>query len=388
LLSHQRVWAEINLDNIAYNTREIRKFIGQDTELMAIVKADGYGHGAIETSKVMLFNGATSLGVATCDEGISLRENNIFAEVLILSDTPKPKLIDVIENDLIQTIFHEETALALSELSKKYNKCAKINIKIDTGMGRLGFNVSEETINKIVSISELPNIEITGIYTHLAMSETHDKSFTHEQYGKFQYILSRLKEKGLTKVKKHICNSGAIINNKDIHMDAVRPGILLYGLPPSLEMKSITENTLDLKPAMSLKTRISYIKEVDKNVSIGYDRTFFTKRKTIVATLPIGYADGYSRALSNKGYVIVGDKYAPVIGRVCMDQMMIDVTEIKNIKGDEEVLLIGSKGNLEITADQVASLSGSISREVMCNIGKRVPRVYIKNNTMLKIINL
>lgn len=385
LIEYQRVWAEVNLDHIAHNMRQIRKFVGSKCEIMAVVKAEGYGHGAIETSKVMLYNGANSLGVATCDEGIKIRENNIFVEVLVLGHTPKERLADVINNDLTQTVFQKEAAVFLSSISSQQKKVAKINIKIDTGMGRLGFKPNKETVQMVLEISRLPNINVTGVYSHLAMSDTIDKSFTYEQYEKFMYVINMLKNAGVDNFKSHICNSGAIINNKDIYMNVVRPGILLYGLSPSLEVDA---SILNLKPAMSLKTRVSYLKSLDEGISVGYDRTFITKKKTIVATLPIGYADGYSRSLSNKGYVIVGNGYAPIIGRICMDQMMIDVTHIANVKEGDEVLLIGKKNNMEITADKIASLQENISREVLCSIGKRVPRVYIKNNTMLKVVNL
>lgn len=385
LLEYQRVWAEINLDYIAHNMKQLRGFVGDKSEIMAVVKAEAYGHGAIETSKVMLYNGANSLGVATCDEGISLRKNNIFSEVLVLGHTHKERLLDIINYDLTQTIFNKETAVSLSNISRKQNKIAKINIKIDTGMARLGFKPTKETVDILIEISRLPNINITGIYSHLAMSESSDKSFTYEQYEKFMYVINMLKEAGITNFKAHICNSGAIINNKDLYMDMVRPGILLYGLSPSTEVNA---RLLNLKPAMSLKTRISYLKTLDKGVSVGYDRTFITSQKTIVATLPVGYADGYSRSLSNKGYVIVRNGYAPIIGRICMDQMMIDVTKIEGVKENDQVLLIGKKDNLKITVDKIASLQEGASREVLCSIGKRVPRIYIKNNNVLKVVNL
>lgn len=385
MIDYQRAWAEINLDNIAHNTRQIKNFIGNNTDILAIVKAEAYGHGLIETSKVIVNSGATSLGVATYEEGITLRNNGISVDILILGYTPKQRLVDVINNNLIQTVFNKDMARDISKESKKLNKTAQIHIKIDTGMSRLGFKSNHTTIEDVLYISKLPNISITGIYTHLAMSESSDKSFTYEQYHQFQYITNRLKEEGLSNFKEHICNSGGILNNIDLHMDLVRPGLILYGLSPSLEVDT---SKLNLKPALSLKTRISNLKTLSKGVSVGYDRTFFTKRETIVATVPIGYADGYPRALSNKGKVIIGNSYAPIIGNVCMDQMMIDVTDIKDIKMDDEVLLIGKKGDMEISADKIAELVGSISREVMCNIGKRVPRVYIKNNTIFKIINL
>jgi len=383
MIKYQRVIAEINLDNIAHNIREIKKTLNNNTKLLTVVKADAYGHGAVEVSKVALYNGSDWLGVAICDEAISLRENNINVPILILGYTPKYKIDEVVKNDLTQTVFSFEMAKILSNSAVKLNKIANIHIKIDTGMGRIGFLPTDENIGEIIKISKLPNIKITGIFTHFSTADQADKTFTYKQYDKFKYVVNKIKSFGIKDIICHAANSACILEIKDVMLDMVRAGIITYGMLPSNEVKK----TIDLKPAMSLKTHISYIKTVEKNVSIGYGRTYFTNKITKIATVPVGYADGYSRILSNKARVIVNGQYASVIGNICMDQFMIDVTDVENINIDDEVVLIGSQKDASITAEELASLEQTINYEVVCNVGKRVPRVYIKNNEVLKTIN-
>ncbi len=384
MIEYQRVWAEINLDNIAHNISRIRKKVGNNIKIMSIVKADAYGHGAVVTAKVLLYNGADCLGVATCDEGIDIRQNNIFVPTLILGYTPESKLNDVIKFDLIQTIFNIEMAQSLSRCALKLGKKVHIHIKVDTGMSRLGFLPNKESVNDIITISNLPNINISGIYTHFADSSGDSKDFTYEQQQKFVDFLKCLEQAGINIPIKHCSNSGAILNYCGFNMDMVRPGILQYGLKPSNDTLSETNfNELNLKPIMSLKTQVSYVKTLPEGVSIGYGRTYFTKRETKVATIPVGYADGYSRAMGNKGRVLINGESAPIIGTICMDQFMVDITKIDNVKNGDEVTLIGVQGKNEISADEIASLENTINYEVICNIGKRVPRIYLKNNKVL-----
>lgn len=382
MIKNQRVWAEINLDSIAHNTQKIKNLIG-DTALMAIVKADGYGHGAFEVSKTCLYNGAKSLGVAILEEGIHLRENNICEPVLILGYTPLNKLPQVIKYSLTQTVFHKEMAESLSEAACKLNKRAKIHIKIDTGMGRLGFLPTEKSLAEILYISQLKNIEVEGIYTHFADSDSEHREFTNHQYNVFNEFTEKLK--GLTGLQRHVSNSGGVVQYPDMRLDMVRAGILLYGISPSFQ---VNIQDLGLIPAMSFKTKISYVKELSAGMSISYSRTYFTDKKTVVATVPVGYADGYSRLLSNKSQVIVNGKYAPVIGNICMDQFMIDVTGIEGVQGETEVILMGESGGLSVTAEDIAEIEGKISYEVLCSIGKRVPRVYMRNGKEIKMLNL
>ncbi len=382
LLEYQRVWAEIDLDNIAYNIKQIRKNVSEKTKIMGVVKADAYGHGCIEISKTLLFNGADMLGVAIVDEGVLIRRNNIFVETLILGYTPPQKLADVVLNNLTQTIFSFEMAKNLSETAKKLNKTAEMHIKVDTGMSRLGFLPNEESLNEIIEISKMPNVKITGIYTHFAVSDEEDKTFTFEQYSKFMEFINSIEKNGVKIQNIHCSNSGAILDLKQFNCDIVRAGIILYGLMPSAHVKSI-----DLKPAMSLKTQISYIKELPEGVSVGYGRTYFTNKKTKIATIPVGYADGYLRNMSNRGRVIINGEYADVIGNICMDQFMVDITHIEGVAPADEVILFGKSSDKEITIDEIAKLQNTINYEVVCNIGKRVPRVYMKNGEVLKTVN-
>ena len=377
MIEYERVIAEINLDNIAYNMANIRKAIDKNTSIMAVVKADAYGHGAVEVAKTALYNGANWLGVAIIDEAIELRKNNIFEPILILGHTIEHKLLQVIKYNITQTVFSYDMAKKLSDEASKIKKSVDIHIKIDTGMSRLGFLPTQETIQEILSIKNLPYINITGIFTHFATADMEDKTFTKEQFEKYMWVINKLEEKGVNNLIKHISNSGAILDLKEYRLDMVRAGIILYGMYPSSQVLK----NIDLKPAMSLKTHISYVKEIEPNVSVSYCRTYFTNKKTKIATIPVGYADGYARILSNKARVFVNGYYANVVGNICMDQFMIDVTHIPNVQEGDIVTLMGDG----ITAEELASLQNTINYEVVCNIGKRVPRVYIKNSEFLKM---
>lgn len=377
MIDYERVIAEINLDNIAYNMANIRKAVNKDTSIMAVVKADAYGHGAVEVAKTALYNGANWLGVAIIDEAIELRKNNIFEPILILGHTIEHKLLQVIKYNITQTVFSYNMAKKLSDEASKIKKSVDIHIKIDTGMSRLGFLPTQETIQQILAIKNLPYINITGIFTHFATADMEDKTFTKEQFEKYMWVINKLEEKGVNNLIKHISNSGAILDLKEYRLDMVRAGIILYGMYPSSQVLK----NIDLKPAMSLKTHISYVKEIEPNVSVSYCRTYFTNKKTKIATIPVGYADGYARILSNRARVFVKGCYANVVGNICMDQFMIDVTHIPNVQEGDIVTLMGEG----ITAEELASLQNTINYEVVCNIGKRVPRVYIKNNEFLKM---
>lgn len=380
---YTRVQALIDLDAIAHNVREVKKHIG-NSRLMAVVKADGYGHGAAEVSKTILYNGADMLAVAICEEGVSLRENNIHVPVLILGYTPSALFDDVARYGLTQTIFHKVMAQELSAAAKKLGVTVNIHIKIDTGMSRLGFMPVSGTINEILDIMNLENINVEGIYTHLATSDEENSSFVYEQLERFRFFLSLLDNADVTIKTVHTSNSGAVLNYPDTAFDYVRAGIMLYGLPPANFAKT---GSLSLIPSMSLKSKISYIKTVEENVSIGYGRSFFTNRESRIATVPVGYADGYPRNLSNKAKVIVRDKLVPIVGNICMDQMMIDVTNVENPTESDDVILLGKSASCRISADNLADLIKTINYEIICNIGKRVPRAYIKNGNMIKEIN-
>ncbi len=383
MAEYQRVIAEINLDNIANNLREVRKAVGEKTKILAVVKADAYGHGAVEVSKVALYNGADWLGVATCEEGVQLRRHSIFAPTLLLGYTPEARIDEVILNELTQTVFSYDMALEFSKAAVKLNKTVDIHIKIDTGMGRIGFTPTEESLSVIEKISRLQNINITGIYTHFATADEEDKTFTFEQYEKFTYMAENTERILGRKIIKHAANSGAILDLPEFCLDMVREGIILYGLYPSDKVK----RDLNILPCMSLKTNVSYVKEVEAGVSIGYGRTFITKRKSKIATIPVGYADGYSRALSNKAKVIINGRAVFVVGNVCMDQFMADVTDAGDVKAGDTVILMGEDNGQVISADDIARIENTISYEVLCNVGKRVPRIYIKSGETIKTVN-
>ncbi|MCL1999654.1 MAG: alanine racemase [Turicibacter sp.] len=367
-------WARIDLENIRHNIREIQGFVGDKIDILTVVKADAYGHGAVEISRALQECGVKNFGVATCDEALELRNGGIGGNILILAHSLSERFYEIVEHDIMQTVSALKAAVELSSIGAKLQKTVGIHIKIDTGMGRIGFYPDDDAIKAIMEISRLPNVKIRGIFSHLAMAESFDKSFSNEQFAKYTNIVSKLQNAGLTDFKSHICNSGGILNNTEMHLDMVRPGLILYGIYPSKEVPT----PLKLKPAMNLTARICHINHIKTGESAGYDRTFFAKRDTQIAVINLGYADGYPSALSNKSHVIINGSYAPIIGQVCMDQTMIDVTDIAAKEGDE-VILFGKQDNLEIKAEDVAALSESKSREILCmsNIGKRVAKIYV-----------
>ena len=377
------VWAEIDLDSLKYNIKNIKKIVG-DKEVIAVVKADAYGHGAIDIVPTLLENGASKLAVAMISEAIELRRNNINESILILGYTPLDYGDELIKYDIEQTVFDYKYAKELSNIAIAMGKKARIHIAIDTGMGRIGFMPNEESVNDIINISKLEGIEIIGLFTHFATSDEEDKSYSHEQYEKIIRISNLLKEKGLNIPFKHVSNSGAIIDLPETYLDGVRAGIILYGYYPSNE---VNKERLKLKPVLTLKAKIAHIKELDKDMYISYGRTFKTNRKSIIATLPIGYADGYVRNLSGKVKVLVNGKFASVVGRICMDQCMIDITDIPGIKVGDEVILLGEDNGIKYNADDLGKELNTINYEILCLIKERIPRVYIKDGEIIKVRN-
>lgn len=376
---YHRVVAEIDLDAIGYNTAQIRSKLRPETKLLAVVKADAYGHGAVEASKVCLFNGAQQLAVATCDEGVELRQSSIQVPIIILGNTVEAQLEAVIDNELTQTVFCYDTAKRISDCAHRLGKDAFVHIKIDTGMGRIGFLPNEASLDVIDSIFKLPGLKITGVFTHFAAADEKNKDFTLEQYKRFRFMTDSIEKRGHRGLIRHCGNSAAILDMPELQLDMVRAGIIIYGMYPSREVSE----SISLKPAMRLRSCISYVKEVAPNVSIGYGRTYFTDKTTKVATIPVGYADGYSRKCSNRARVIIKGQYAPVIGNVCMDQLMVDVTDIENVGIGDDVIIMGSDGKLSVSAEELAAIQGTINYEVVCNVGKRVPRVFIRNGEII-----
>lgn len=384
MFKHLRpVWAEIDLDNLAYNMQQINK-ISKGREIIAVVKADAYGHGALDIAPILLENGATRLAVAVLNEAIELRRGGINAPIMVLGFTPNSLIETCLKYNIEQTVYSYEIAKEISEVAVKSNRVAKIHIALDTGMGRIGFLPDKESIDEIDKLSKLPNIQIEGIFSHFASADEKDKTYTKLQFNKFLWVCDNLEERGIDIKIRHIANSAAIMDMPEVHLEGIRPGIIMYGYYPS---KDVNKERLDLKPVMSLKTTIVHIKNVEKGNYISYGRKFKTEKESIIATLPVGYADGYSRSLYNKGKVILKKQLAPVVGRICMDQCMIDVSNIENVKTGDEVILMGEDKGIKMTAEEIGNLLGTINYEVTCMISKRVPRVYIRHGNIVGIRN-
>jgi len=380
-----RSWAEINLDNIAHNVREIRKIVNDRTAILGVVKADAYGHGAIEVAKTLLDNGVSHLAVSMLDEAIQLRLNGVEVPILILSYTDPVRAEEIINYNVTQTVFSHDLAEALSDTAVRMGRKVKIHIKIDTGMTRVGFMPGFNAIRDVVEISRLPRIIIEGLFTHFASADEEDKTYTYTQFERFMSIVAELRRIGIHIPMKHVANSAATINFPEMHMDMVRPGIILYGLYPS---DYVNKDRISLKPAMSLKANVILVKDVEQNTPISYGRVFKTQRYSKIATIPIGYADGYSRLLTGKARVLVNGEFAPVVGTICMDQCMIDITDLKGeVKTGDEVVLFGKQGNNEIKVEEIASLMGTINYEIISLVGKRIPRVYLHEGQIQNVLN-
>lgn len=373
-MDYKRTAAFISKDAIRENIINIRKITDKDTKIMAVIKADGYGHGDTYMAEVLFENGADCAGVAVPEEGIKLRENGLKVPILILGNTLPFYFEDVLKYDLIQSICSYEHARLLSEEAKRQNKIANIHIKIDSGMHRIGFFPNEAAADEIKKISELANIKITGMFTHFAMSDSEDKEYTRFQQENYNKMLRLLEERGVFIETKHWANSAAIMDLPGEHMNMVRAGIILYGLYPSDE---VLKERLPLIPVMTWKSKVAFLKELDENEAISYGCTYKTSKKAKIATIPVGYADGYSRRLSNKGRVIINGEYADIVGRVCMDQFMVDVTHIPDVKLGDEVILIGTQNGKTVSADEIAEIMGTINYEVTCLVSKRVPRILV-----------
>ncbi len=374
------IWAEVDLDALAHNVREVKRLTAKGSMILAAVKADAYGHGSVASSKVFLENGADRLGVARLSEAIELRNAGIEAPILNLGYTPEYQYETLIMRNIAATIYTLNQAQALDETAARLTTKAVIHVKIDTGMNRLGFQPNDETLRAIVKISTLPNVELEGIFTHFAISDITDKKYTRQQFELFKWVIDELKERGVEPPIKHVSNSAAIIDLPEYALDMVRPGIMLYGYEPGAE---VDLSRVCLKPAMALKARLSNVKVVPEGVGISYGLTYTTKRLSIIGTLPIGYADGYRRGLSNRGWVDYRGEKAPIVGRICMDQCMIDLTDIGEGKIGDVVTLFG--GGCAPSVEEMARMLDTIPHEVTCAIARRVPRVYLKFSKVVEI---
>ncbi len=369
-MKNKRVCARIHTGAIIHNFNEIKKQIPCGTDIMPVIKADAYGHGAL-TFANLLKSEADYFAVATVDEAVELRSNGIKNPVLVLGHTFPEEQEVAVANDVIMTVTSYDDAVSISDIAQLQKKEASIHIAVDTGMGRIGFKPDRESIKTIEKIASLKNLKIDGAFTHFATADEEDKSFTKVQTERFFDFVKELDAEYI----RHCGNSAAIMQHKSASFDMMRPGIILYGLYPSDE---VDKSVLDLKPVMDLISHVSFVKNIGKGDTISYGRTFAADKEMRIATIPVGYADGYPRLLSNKGRVIINGKYAPIVGRICMDQFMVDVTDIKNVCVGTEVILMGSDGECSVTADEIAHLTGTINYEVVCGISKRVPREVVE----------
>ena len=375
-------WIEVNLDAIAQNVRNIKKLIGEKKELMAVVKGNAYGHDVLEVVPVVLKSGATRLAVARLEEGIFLRKVGIIVPILVLGLTLKQQAELLVSYSITPAVSECEMIEKLSEEAFKEGKIVKVHLKVDTGMGRIGI-FPNRVLDFVNKIKALKNIEIEGVFTHFSVADEKDKTYTEIQFKKFMEVLNILEKEGIEISIKHVGNSATLLDLPHMWLDLVRPGISIYGLYPSKEVQKI----IKLIPAHSFKTRIVFLKELPAGECISYGRTYKTKKKrTVVASLPVGYADGYNRHLSNQGEVLVRGRRFPVIGRICMDQTMIDVTNLPQVEIGDEVVLWGRQGQEEITVEEIAEKIGTINYEIVhMPDKKRVPKLFIKNKKPYKI---
>lgn len=374
-----RTFAEINLDAIENNFNELKKCVKDGTKLCAVIKADGYGHGAVVLAE-FLKDKADYFAVATTDEAIELRNAGISKPILILAYTHEDDFEILLENDIELTVFTLDSAVKLCDKARKTGKKAKIHIAVDTGMSRIGFAPDDSSVNDIKSISHMPEIELTGIFSHYACADMEDKTVTHLQTDRYKDFVKKCENKGIHFPVRHLCNSAAI-SEMDEHFDMVRMGISLYGLYPSEE---VDKTKVNLIPAMTLKSHVTHVKQVPADEGISYGHIYKTEETRTIATVSAGYADGYPRALSDTGRVSIHGEYAPIRGRVCMDQFMIDVTDIPDVKTDDEVILFGAEG---ISAEEIGSMSMSFNYEVVCAVSRRIPRVYKKDGRTVAVVN-
>lgn len=380
---YYRIQADIDLSAIRKNIETMRSRIPAGKKLLAVIKANAYGHGSIEVANA-LDDLADYYGVACIDEAVELRLAGIAKPILILGVTDESLFPDIVKYDITQTIFTLEQAKALSEEAGRQGKEGKLHIKIDTGMNRIGFACVKESVPEIVAIRKLPNLNVEGIFTHYYKADAKDKSLAYAQLEKYTRMVKWLEEAGVTFAIRHISNSAGIMEMPNDTYDMVRSGISTYGLYPSDEMD--TELNV-LYPAMELKSHVTYVKKVPAGQTIGYGGTYTTPEERTIATVGVGYADGYPRALSNQGRMLVRGQYAPIVGRVCMDQTMIDVTDIPDVQAGDEVVLAGTQGDNRISVEELADMSASFNYEFVCDVNRRVPRIYHRDGKVVEVKN-
>lgn len=381
---YDRAWAEIDLDALLFNIESIRMKIGKGTKMIAVIKTDGYGHGADQIAQVLEREQQVwGYAVATAEEAFALRENGVQKPILVLGYTFPYSYERFVKEEIRSTVFTLDTAKELSDIAIKIGKNCIVHLKIDTGMTRIGINPDAEGLALIKQICALPGMEIEGIFTHFATADEIDKTKTYHQMALFQKFIEQVEQETKQKISmKHCSNSAGIVEMPEANMDAVRAGIILYGLWPSDAVQA--DHRIQLKPMLSLKSRVVYVKIVPKGQEISYGGTYTTTRDTRVATVCIGYGDGYPRSLSNVGFVLLQGQRVPILGRVCMDQFMVDVTDLDlPVRVGDTVTLIGEDGGAWITMEELGALSGRFNYELACDIGKRIPRIYKLDDTLI-----
>ncbi len=367
-------WVEVNRKKAIHNFLEVRRAVGPNVKICAVVKADSYGMGSVELSKMYLENGVDMFAVAVISEAFELRQEIKDKDILVLGYTPEEFYADAINNNITLTVYNYELAEKLNIVAKDLNKKAKVHIKVETGMNRLGFLPTEENADKVAAIAKMDNITVEGAFSHQAKADEKDKTTAHKQAGRFISFMKMLEERNVTIPIKHIANSATIIDLPEYYFDMVRPGIILSGFYPSDEV-NMDEYKFEI--CVTLKARVANVKTIEAGEGVGYGHLFSTEKPTVIGTIPLGYADGYSRLLSNKGYIIVKGIKCPILGKVCMDQFMIDLSGVENPQIGDEAIIYGDGTDGAMTAEDVANMRGTISYEVLTNLGKRLPKIYV-----------
>lgn len=381
---YHRVYAEININHIVDNLKNIKAHIGSDTRVMLVIKADGYGHGAIPISKALNEEDIDYIGVATIHEAIALREEGIDLPILVLGYTPYPYYSDLVKYNITQTIYGEDMLEKLSAIAIAMCKVAKVHIKVDTGMNRIGMKPNQALLDYIVQVNQLAGVEIEGLFTHFSKADEGENDYTNNQIDVFNQFLKDLEALGIKAPIVHAANSAGMIDYQSAHKEMVRVGIALYGLYPS---EDVSHTAVKLRPSLSLKSNVVYIKDIEAGEQVSYGGIYTAKSRRRIATVPVGYGDGYPRALSNVGRVLINGVYAPIIGRVCMDMFIIDVTDIEGVTIGDLVTLIGQDGDKSITVEEIAKHRETINYEIICQLGKRIPRVYIRDGKTIETVD-
>jgi alanine racemase len=379
---YNRVYARIDMDNLRFNIMKMKSLVKPDMKTLAVIKADAYGHGAVTIAK-KITDLCDYYGVATIDEAVELRRAGIDMPILIIGFTADSDYEKLLEYNITQAVYDTAEAQKLSDLAVGLGKKARVHIKVDTGMSRIGYQVDDEGINEALKLKDMPGLYIEGIFTHYAKADETDKTAALSQRDKFRTFIKAMEDGGISFNIKHIDNSAGTMELDDDEFDMVRLGIVTYGLYPSDEV----DKSVEIRPVMSLISHVCHVKTLPAGRGVGYGWSYVTARDTRVATVTVGYADGYPRAQSNIGRVIIHGKYAPIIGRVCMDQIMVDVTDIPETRLKDEVILIGSDGDCTISVEEVAAPAASFNYELVCNIARRVPRVYRENGVDTEVVN-